>query len=173
MLRLAAGVRDVIFPVRGDVRRVSRRYLTLLVLLPLATSITWAVAAELFGIEYRETGASPAMAAVLAGALIINTMLMLRIRMDVDKARKKATAQYSLRIPLLLDETAVMSLWGASVGLLLTFATATTAAIYTGVAVATPVAAVLVFVAVHFAGCLSHTLAATLSSYRALVTPIR
>ena len=169
MLRLAAGMRDVIFPVRGEVRLVSWRYLTRLIILPVVAAALWVIGAELFGVTLYVPASVPTFFAALAGGLLLAMMLLFQVRMTYDAQRaKKTRPAEDGRVRLLLDETVTGMLWSAVVSLAMMFGTALLAAVVVGAPLATPVAAALVLVTVHFMGCLTHVVAATLTSYQAL-----
>jgi len=162
-------MRDVIFPIRGDVRLISWRYLTRLIILPVIAAALWVLSAAQFGLALHIPASVPTYFAALAGGLILAMMLMFQVRLTYDHARAtKTRPTEDGRVRLLLDETVTGMLWTAAVALALMFATALLGAVVVGAPLSTPIAAVLVLVTVHFIGCLTHVFAATLTSYQTL-----
>lgn len=172
MLTLFTGARDIIFPRRGDTRRVSWRYLFWLIILPTLGIIGWYLLDTHTPLALKDPGIVAASFGVLGGLLFAHAIFVFQLRVSYDAAGREPEAsstQRDLRVRPLIDEMFNGVLYASLIALLLTMLTAFLAATLPAACTVPPIVAALIGgLALHLLGGVLHVVSATTTAYSVL-----
>ncbi len=172
MRTLLGGVWNIMFPVRGKVRGISWRYLSLFVILPLVGAGIWLVCDLMTPLALYDPGVIAASFGVLGGLLFAHAIFVFQLRVAYDTAGVEpptAGPQQDLRVRPLIDEMFTGVLYASLIALTLTLlASGIAATLPDDFHVAPPAATGIVLLSLHLGGCVWHVVAATTTAYSTL-----